>query len=71
MLLKKLKTKTHEKMHKNENSQNSHSFLAIALALGAFDSVGIKPISIILRLIPIRFETLKLPTAKPLLVCYD
>ena len=31
----KLKAKNHEKMHKNENTQNSHSFLALAF-LGAF-----------------------------------
>ncbi len=29
-LLKEVKSKNHEKMGKNENSQNSHSFLAIA-----------------------------------------
>ena len=28
--LQKLKAKNHEKMHKNENTQNSHSFLALA-----------------------------------------
>ena len=31
----KLKAKNHEKMHKNENTQNSHSFLALAF-LGSF-----------------------------------
>jgi hypothetical protein len=35
MLLKKLTAKIHEKGHKNENTQNSQSFLAIA-SLGAF-----------------------------------
>jgi hypothetical protein len=45
-------------MHKNENTQNSHSFLALA-----FFKVIFLPISIILRLIPITFETLKPPNA--------
>jgi hypothetical protein len=35
MTLTKLKAKKHEKMHKNENTPNSHSFLALAF-LGAF-----------------------------------
>ncbi len=33
--VKKLKAKNHGKMHKIENTQNSHSFLALAF-LGAF-----------------------------------
>jgi hypothetical protein len=32
--LQKLKAKNHEKMHKNENTQNSHSFLALAFLRG-------------------------------------
>jgi hypothetical protein len=36
--LKKVTTKNHEKMHKNENTQNSHRFLALAL-LGEFVQV--------------------------------
>jgi hypothetical protein len=35
MALTKVKSKNHEKMHKNENTQNLHSFLALAF-LGAF-----------------------------------
>jgi hypothetical protein len=30
----KLKAKYHEKMHENENTQNSHSFLALAFFKG-------------------------------------
>ncbi len=30
----KLKAKNHEKMHKNENTQNSHSLLALAFIRG-------------------------------------
>jgi hypothetical protein len=33
--LQKLKAKNHEKMHKNESTPNSHSFLALAF-FGAF-----------------------------------
>jgi hypothetical protein len=32
----KLKAKNHEKMHKNENTQNLHSFLALAFFRGIF-----------------------------------
>jgi hypothetical protein len=34
MPLKKLKAKNHEKMHKNENTSNSHRFLALAFFRG-------------------------------------
>jgi hypothetical protein len=39
--LQKLKAKNHEKMHKNENSQNSHSFWALAF----FRGICFKPAS--------------------------
>jgi hypothetical protein len=38
MLPKKSKAKNHEKLHENENSQNSHSFLAKAFFKHLFKS---------------------------------
>jgi hypothetical protein len=89
MPLKKLKAKNHEKMNKNEKTQNLHSFLALVFFRGVclsrhqriwnqhkilrfFDTHSdifqekkfFLPISIILRVIPMKFETLKPPNAQ-------